>query len=107
MKKSVVVLSSIISGCLCFSAAAQVTMSALTSFGGGDGWLAPGEGGYAFLGTASNERGLAFGNNHLYLVSRNGGDNNSIFHFVNSRGFGSLAQNRPLRRPLARDIDVL
>jgi hypothetical protein len=51
------------------SASAQVTMTALSSFGGGDGWLAPGEGGYTFLGTANNERGLAFGNGDLYLVS--------------------------------------
>ncbi len=45
-------------------------MAPLSTFGGGDGWLAPGEGGYAYLGTANNERGLAFGNGHLYLVSR-------------------------------------
>jgi hypothetical protein len=38
-----------------------------------DGWLAPGEGGYAFLGTGNNERGIAYGNGHLYLVSRSGG----------------------------------
>jgi hypothetical protein len=49
------------------------TMTAYTSFGGGDGWFAPGEGGYTFLGTANNERGLAYGNGHLYLVSRSGG----------------------------------
>jgi hypothetical protein len=35
-----------------------------------DGWLAPGEGGYAYLGTGNNERGLAYGNGHVYLVSR-------------------------------------
>lgn len=46
------------------------TITALSSFGGGDGWLAPGEGGYAYLGTANNERGIAYGNNHVYLVSR-------------------------------------
>jgi len=38
-----------------------------------DGWLAPAEGGYAFLGTGNNERGLAYGNGHVYLVSRSGG----------------------------------
>src|SRR2546430_15519767 len=54
---------------LAFTASAQVTMSPLLSFGGGDGWLAPGEGGYAYLGTGNNERGLAFGNGHVYLVS--------------------------------------
>src|SRR5689334_20443233 len=49
------------------------TLTPLTTFGGGDGWLAPGEGGYAFLGTGNNERGLAYGNGHVYLVSRSGG----------------------------------
>ncbi len=48
---------------------AQITLTPLSSFGGGDGWLAPGEGGYAYLGTANNERGIAFGNGHLYLAS--------------------------------------
>jgi hypothetical protein len=50
---------------------AQFSMTPLATFGGGDGWMAPGEGGYAFLGTGNLERGLAFGNGHLYLVSRN------------------------------------
>jgi len=52
-----------------FSTCGQVTMTPLSTFGGGDGWLAPGEGGYAYLGTGNNERGLAFGNGHVYLVS--------------------------------------
>ena len=56
--------------------AAQLQVAPLTSFGGGDGWLAPGEGGYTFLGTASTERGLAYGNNQLYLVSRVGNATN-------------------------------
>jgi hypothetical protein len=50
--------------------ASAASLTALSTFGGGDGWLAPGEGGYAYLGTGNNERGLAYGNNHLYLVSR-------------------------------------
>jgi hypothetical protein len=29
---------------------------------------------YAYLTTGDTERGLAYGNNRLYLVSRNGGD---------------------------------
>src|SRR5262245_41598888 len=44
----------------------QVTMVPLTTFGN-NGWLAPGTS--AYLGTANNERGLGFGNGHLYLVS--------------------------------------
>jgi hypothetical protein len=51
-------------------AASAATISPLVGFGGSDGWLAPGEGGYAYLGTANNERGLAYGNGHVYLVSR-------------------------------------
>src|SRR6478672_13438135 len=51
------------------AASAQVTLSPLSSFGGGDGWLAPGEGGYVYLGTGSNERGMGYGNGHVYLVS--------------------------------------
>jgi len=57
------------------SANAQISMAPLGSFGGGDGWLAPGEGGYAYLGTSNNERGMAYGNGVLYLVSRSGGNN--------------------------------
>ena len=50
-------------------------MTALTTWSpNNDGWLAPGESGYAFLGTANNQRGLAYGNGHVYLVSRTGGN---------------------------------
>jgi hypothetical protein len=46
----------------------------LTSFRG-DGWFAPGEDGYGFLGTANNERGIAYNpaTGDLLLVSRTGG----------------------------------
>ncbi|HYV27858.1 MAG TPA: DUF4623 domain-containing protein [Candidatus Eisenbacteria bacterium] len=44
-------------------------MTPYLSWGGGDGWLAPGEGGTAYLGTGNNERGLGYGNGHVYLVS--------------------------------------
>jgi hypothetical protein len=51
--------------------AATITLAPLATWSpSGDGWLAPGEGGYAYLGTANNERGLAYGNGHVYLVSR-------------------------------------
>jgi hypothetical protein len=71
------------------SAPAQVTMTRLNSFGG-DGWIAPGEGGYTFLGTANNERGLAFGNGHVYLVSRNGGNNIRILDQTTGADLGGL-----------------
>lgn len=51
------------------ASAATVTLTKLASFGGGDGWLSPGEGGTAYLGTGNNERGLAYGNGHVYLIS--------------------------------------
>jgi uncharacterized protein (TIGR03382 family) len=49
-----------------------VTMTPLATFGGGDGWLSPGEGGYAFLGTGNNERGIAYNQatGNLLLLSR-------------------------------------
>ena len=65
-------------------------MAPLTTFGGGDGWLAPGEGGYTFLGTANNERGMAFGNNHVYLVSRTGGNFIRILDPLTGLDLGSL-----------------
>lgn len=54
------------------TAEAQFSINPLTGFGGTDGWLAPGEGNYGFLTTTNTERGLAFGNGHLYLVTRSG-----------------------------------
>jgi hypothetical protein len=60
------------------AAAASPTMADLapfSTFGGGDGWFAPGEGGYGFLGTVNNERGIAYNpaTGNLLLVSRTGG----------------------------------
>jgi len=72
------------------SASAQFSLSPLVGFGGSDGWLAPGEGGYAYLGTANNERGLAFGNDHLYLVSRNGGNFVRILNKLTGADLGTL-----------------
>jgi hypothetical protein len=72
-------------------ASAQVTLAPLTSFSpNNDGWLAPGEGGYSFLGTANNERGIAYGNGHLYLVSRNGGNFIRILDPNSGADLGSL-----------------
>ena len=58
------------------SVQAQFSIRPLSSFGN-NGWLAPnGYNGstYTYLTTTDTERGLAYGNGHLYLVSRNGGD---------------------------------
>jgi len=67
-----------------------VTVSPLAGFGGGDGWLAPGEGGYTYLGTGNLERGMAFGNGNLYLVSRNGGNNVRILNGSTGSDVGAL-----------------
>lgn len=65
-------------------------MAPLSSFGGGDGWLAPGEGGYTFLGTANNERGMTYYNGNVYLVSRTGGNNVRILNGTTGADIGSL-----------------
>ncbi len=55
---------------------AQFSIRPISSFGN-NGWLAPnGYNGstYTYLTTTDTERGMAYGNGHLYLVSRNGGD---------------------------------
>ncbi len=44
---------------------AQFSISPLSSFGGGDGWLTSVE--YSALVTSGDNRGLAYGNGHLYL----------------------------------------
>lgn len=76
-----------ISTCIRLSAACAVALSVAastanaafiltpkTSFGGGDGWLAPAEA--TFLQGASVQRGMTYNptNNHLYVVDRNGGN---------------------------------
>jgi hypothetical protein len=70
--------------------AATVTLTPYASFGGGDGWLAPGENGYTFLGTGNNERGMAYGNGHVYLVSRSGGTNVRILNEMTGADLGGL-----------------
>ncbi|HEX6962070.1 MAG TPA: DUF4623 domain-containing protein [Lacipirellula sp.] len=61
-----------------------------TSFGGGDGWLAPAEA--THLQGASLQRGLTYNatNNHLYLVDRNGGSFIRILDGTTGALLGSL-----------------
>jgi hypothetical protein len=78
MRRTTIVLSLLTCACAFvntpWASAATITIAPLTTWSpNSDGWLAPGEGGYTFLGTANNERGLAYGNGHVYLVSRTGG----------------------------------
>ncbi len=44
-----------------------------------------------YLGTANNERGLAYGNGHVYLVSRNGGNNIRILDRLTGADLGALS----------------
>jgi Domain of unknown function (DUF4623) len=77
--------------------AADPTLVPLTSFMG-DGWFAPAEGGYTYLGTANLERGLAFSPaalngtavHHLYLVSRNAGTFVRVLNAQTGAEVGSL-----------------
>jgi hypothetical protein len=69
------------------AARAQVKISPLSSFGN-NGWLAPGS--IANLTVNDTERGLAYGNDHLYLVSRNGGNAVRILNPVTGADLGSL-----------------
>ena len=78
MKKFVYAAMTVAAIAAATSASAQFTMSPLTTFSpSSDGWLAPGEGGYTFLGTGNLERGLAYNpvTSELLLVSRFGGNN--------------------------------
>lgn len=70
---------------------ATAVMSAMTGFRG-DGWFAPGENGYGFLGTASNERGLDYSpvTGHLYLPSRTGGASVRILNSATGAEVGTL-----------------
>lgn len=69
------------------TAGAAVSMTPLSTFGT-NGWLAPGSS--AYLGTANNERGLAYGNGHLYLVSRAGGTNIRVLNSTTGADLGGL-----------------
>jgi hypothetical protein len=74
------------------SVSAQFSMSPLSTFGN-NGWLAPN--GYngstcTYLTDGLTERGLAYGNGHLYLVSRNGGDFIRILDSVTGADLGQL-----------------
>jgi hypothetical protein len=75
------------------SAQAQISMAPLTTFGN-NGWLAPnGVNGstYTFLDTANNERGLAYGDGELFLVSRVGGNNIRTLNPITGADMGGLS----------------
>lgn len=72
------------------SIASAATMTPYSSFGGGDGWLSPGEGGQTNLGIANNERGIAYANGHVYLASHAGGSTIRILDQTTGADLGSL-----------------
>src|SRR5438128_760530 len=86
---------SCLSLCFCLGAVsvqAQFGITPLKTFGT-SGWLAPnGHNGstYAFLTSTDTERGLAYGNDHLYLVSRSGGSFVRILDAQTGKDLGAL-----------------
>jgi hypothetical protein len=76
--------------CPLLASAAAITVNPLSTFGS-NGWIAPG-GAYPYLGTANNERGIAYNptNNHLYLVSRTGGTFVRILDGTTGTDLGAL-----------------
>jgi len=69
------------------AARAQVSITPLSTFGN-NGWLAPGS--IPDLTVNDTERGLAYGNNHLYFVSRNGGDSVRVLNPTTGADLGGL-----------------
>jgi hypothetical protein len=72
------------------SSQAAFILQAKTSFGGGDGWLAPAEA--THLQGASLQRGITYNpaNNHVYVVDRNGGNFIRILDGSSGALLGSL-----------------
>lgn len=72
------------------TAQAQITIAPLSTFGV-NGWLAPAAAGVGvYLDTTANQRGLAFGNGHLYLVSRSNGNNVRMLDPITGADLGGL-----------------
>lgn len=72
------------------TASAQVTMSPMVTFGGGDGWLAPGEN--SFLANDNNVRSMAYNRatGKLVFASRTGGTNVRLLNGSTGADAGGL-----------------
>lgn len=72
------------------TASAQVTMSPMVTFGGGDGWLAPGEN--AFLANDNNVRSMAYNRatGKLVFASRTGGTHVRLLNGTTGVDMGGL-----------------
>lgn len=82
------------------TAQAEFMLTPLTSFGGGDGWLAPAEvigSGASVLGTVNNQRGMSyFGpRNEVYVVDRTGGPFVRVLDGNTGETLRTLANNTP------------
>lgn len=75
---------------LCATPSFGATLSALTSFGGGDGYLAPGD--RPYLANDNNQRGLAWNpvTNNLLLVNRTGALSVNVLNGVSGNDQGTL-----------------
>jgi len=65
-------------------------LTALSSFGGGDGWLAPGD--RTYLANDNNQRGLAYNptTGHVLLVNRTGGLSVNVMDGATGADLGAL-----------------
>jgi len=76
---------------LVVNAHCQVVLSPKATFSpNGDGHFSNLEGGYTHLNTGDLQRGLGFGNDHIYLPSRFGGNNIRILDKLTGADLGSL-----------------
>ncbi len=68
------------------------TLSAMSSFGGGDGWLAPGDNASDFVTGGTTERGLAYNpvTGHLLMTSRSAGNTVRILNGTTGADLGTL-----------------
>src|SRR5687768_5567867 len=77
------------------SSVSAATLSALAAFGGGDGYLAPGDRAYLPASPGdNNQRGIAWNpvTNHVLIVNRTGGLSVNIIDGATGNDLGALAQ---------------
>jgi len=93
MKKVFLVALLIVGSRQAHGAISSHVLSPMTSFGGGDGWLAPGD--RAYLTTNDSQTGLGFNpvSGHLLLVNRAGGLSVPILDAMTGADAGTLNTN--------------
>lgn len=90
MKKLVFPLLCLTIAFQCFGSLQAATLTALSTFGGGDGWIAPGD--HPRVANDNNQRGLAYNpvSGNVLLVSRTGGTFVQKFDGVTGADNGTL-----------------